>query len=721
MLPSRVLFAACASILVGLAGSWSLAHAEWLRGLAQLTISVALLRWPGSIWSVDSAPELSPTARRWGVIGVTLLAACFRLWRIEQPGLWGDDAINGLLAFDILDGHITSPFQIIQHSHSSFHALSDYPIAAAFRLFGADVWTLRLPGVLMGIAGAPLLYGIAAPLFGARVGLLAALFYASSPLQIIHSKELVQIMTGELFLLSGLCLLVCGLTAARRWLVIAAGLPLALCVYTYHSARIVPVIALIFALAWIWRDRRHQAAPRRRGLVPALCVFMLALVPAAYGWIRDPDALLQRVNATSIFVVMQQQHSWAPLWDSIWRTLATFHYQQGPEYHWFGLGFDPAFNLIVGTLLVQGLIAALLGWQAVRGVLLFAWVAVGLAPSMLSSGAPHLYRAIYAAPPLYIFAALPLAQLYAAARAWHRRGFAILATALAIAVPVVDFHYYFYRVYTHPVFHWFQGERIVQMARTLREYGPGWRGYILADNFDAQHETLLFLARAWHLDLRSVASLADVLPLRDLPAQGALYMFSEALLPAAAAARTIYPGNMMTQRYEPTLRSWALDRWWPLTTWPERPRMSGAFLAVPRAALEHPNDTPPIGLIADYDIAGRHVRRVEPYPFYDMLTPTFPGPFRVRMHGGLTVPPPGDATLSIDATVGADAAIDGHAMGARDVLSAGRHDFALAVGSVDQRLVLQIWWTLADGRRELVPPRAFSPDDSTVTPQAAAR
>ena len=73
------------------------------------------------------------TRRRW-LLAVTALAAFFRCYRLNQPGLWGDDAINGLLALDVLDG--THPLAVRagrRTPHSVFHALSSYPIAGAFR------------------------------------------------------------------------------------------------------------------------------------------------------------------------------------------------------------------------------------------------------------------------------------------------------------------------------------------------------------------------------------------------------------------------------------------------------------------------------------------------------------------------------------------------------------------------------------------------------------
>jgi hypothetical protein len=239
---------------------------------------------------------------------------------------------------------------------------------------------------------------------------------------------------------------------------------------------------------------------------------MLTLLVFIARWPRDrrlrarAGALTSRVNETSIWVIVRQEHSWQPLWEATWRTLGMFHYQQGPEYHWFGLGFDPAFNLVVGALVAHGLVASVLGWRQARSVLLLVWVAVGLAPGILSGGAPRLYRSLLATPPLYVWAALPLAQMLAVARVRALPALRAAAVALVVAIPFIDSQYYFYRVYTHPVFHWFQGERIVEMARTLRRYGPGWNGYLMADNFDAGHETVPLLSRAWNLDVEPVSS-----------------------------------------------------------------------------------------------------------------------------------------------------------------------------------------------------------------------
>ncbi len=714
-----MLVAALLSTVAGIAGARLLALGH-PAGLAGLAIGVLLMRWPVSLWQIPPPDELAPRARRLWLLAVTALAAFFRCYHINQPGLWGDDATNGLLALDVLDGVIRTPFDLVAHAHSVFHALSSFPIAGAFRLFGVDLWTLRLPGVLMGIAGAPLLYGIVAPLFGARVGLLTALIYASSPPQLTHAKQLVQIITGEFVLLAGLCLLVQGWTSSRRWLVVLAAVPLALCDYTYHATRIAPLVAFVYlGAAWWERRRATRTGAVRAGvgggaILLFLLVFAVTLTPAIVNYVRDPDALTHRVNATSIWVTMREANSWQPLWEATWRTLGMFHYQQGPEYHWFGLGFDPAFNVVVGGLLMHGLVVSLLGWRQSRHVLLLVWLAIGLAPGILSGGAPRLYRSLLATPPLYVWAAMPLAQMLAVARVRALPALRVATVGLALAIPFIDSQYYFYRVYTHPVFHWFQGERMVEMARTLHRYGPGWTGYLMSDTFDAEHETFRFLSRAWHLDIEPVASLADILPPEKLPERGALFIMSEAMLPATAAIRAIYPAaGPQSLRHEPTLRSWMFDRWWPLAEWPEPPRTVAGFVPVDREGLMHPKLAPAIGLLAEYQFRDSTVQRLEPYPLYQFLTPTFADHFDVRFHGRLHVPADG-YVIDVDANGTWTVRVDDREIRPSAPLTAGWHPFAVEIRDVPDTLRLRIGWTPPHGGSfAYVPPEAFAPDDAS--------
>jgi predicted membrane-bound mannosyltransferase len=212
--------AAALSIAAGLYGAWALSAGSFAVGWLALATSVAVLRLAGPRPSSQGnlAGEPDPATTRFLLAVVCAVAVFFRTYRIDPPGLWGDDAINGLIAFDVLDGKVRSPFEVVRHAHSYFHALTNFLIAGSFRLFGSGPTALRLPGILAGILCTPLLYGVFAPLFGARVALTASFLFACSPLQVNHAKTLAQVVLGEFSLLLGLCLFVRGLVGRRPWL-----------------------------------------------------------------------------------------------------------------------------------------------------------------------------------------------------------------------------------------------------------------------------------------------------------------------------------------------------------------------------------------------------------------------------------------------------------------------------------------------------------------------
>ncbi len=700
--------AATAATACGVAGAVLVPQRQFAAGWVLLGLGVALLLWPRSLWQGGEEVPLDRRRRRLALLAVCALGVFFRTYRLTPPGLWGDDAVNGLLAFDVLDGKIQSPFELITHSFSRFHALSNYFIAGFFWAFGPGLTTLRLPGIIAGALCVPLLYGTMAPLFGARAALIAAAFFASAPMQVTHSKELIQVMLGEFFQLAGLCLLVRGATGPRRWLMALAGVPLALCLYTYHAAKLAPLVAFPYVLA-VW----FEARPRRRSLglwaLAGIGVFAACALPAVYSYVGQLDSLTGRIGGTSLLPEIRAR-GLAPLWEAFWRTLLVFHYEQGPQYHWFGLGFDPALNCVVAAFLLHGLVRSLWRWREPRHLLLLSWVVVGLIPGWLSTEAPRAYRVLLATPPLYLWAALPIARLAAytadrgPARAWLRG----LAALLVLAVPAIDFNYYFYRLYTHPLFHWFQAERMVEAAREMQQRGPGWTGYLLCDTFDANHESMRFLARAWGLDMRNVVSLSEVLPLRE-PSGGALFMLTGGTMPAAAAIRLWYPDAVLDQRHQPQLQNWMLNAWLPLGQhWDTDPNSHLAFMAVP------PQAKTPRGLATVFqsDAGVVLTRRVDPQPKLAGVADLPHGlvaAHTVRWSGALVAPQDGSYRLALDSSAPARVWVDGleavssERPGAAQELAAGPHLFAVEATVADPP-ALRVRWEPPGGATEEIPP-----------------
>ena len=72
---------------------------------------------------------------------------------------------------------------------------------------------------------------------------------------------LIQIVLGEFFQLLGLCLIVRGVTGRRPWFFSAAAVPFAFCLYTYHAAKLAPLVVLPFLVAAL---RLPAASPPTR-------------------------------------------------------------------------------------------------------------------------------------------------------------------------------------------------------------------------------------------------------------------------------------------------------------------------------------------------------------------------------------------------------------------------------------------------------------------------
>lgn len=683
----------------GIVGAWGIGYGARAVGGVLALLSLVLLRWPRSIWTPGPRVDFAPRRQRWGLIAACVLAVFFRVYHVNPPGLWGDDAINGLLAFDVLDGKISSPLELVDHSFSTFHALSNYLIAGAFLVLGPDPLSIRIPGLIVNLLSVPAFYAIVSPLFGPRVAVIATVFFASSPFQIGHAKGLLQAILGQSLALAGLCCLTQGTLRGRRWMLVAAGVPIALALYTYHAAKLVPVMAA-FALWQLWRVARSRSIALGWAPLWGGVVFLLCAAPAVVGYLHHPEALTARLSGTGLLATIQAAGSLWPVWDSFWRTLAIFHYQQGPIYHWFGIGTDPGATVVAGFLILHGAVQSLRQCLRPRHALILGWFLIGLLPGFLSSEAPRGYRILNGAPVVFIWAALPLARVLSMVP--QHAGMAltrVVALGLVLAVPIVDFNYYFYRVYTSGVFRWFQAEPMVEMARTLRSYGPGWTGYLVADNFTSNYESLRFLTRAWSLKVRDVANLGDVLPVRELEGDGALFMIMRTPFEGAALLRAIYPDVPIEERYDPIPRTSWFDALWQRDQPPSTP-MTAAFAAITREQALAAQ-----GLAAAYVVEGDTVgiRRIDRQPLLrgSADVARFPDgtpATGVVWSGGLFIPAEGAYRLRLETdaeamvSVGAGATVTRADPTVVRVLPPGVHPLAI-VAHIGSAPTLRLYWT----------------------------
>ena len=273
----------------------------------------AVLRWP-----------------YWPLMGVMLVAAWLRLWKLDvlPPGLWYDEAVNGVDARMVLSG---KGFPLYFAANNGREPLFIYLQTLAVAILGTSPYALRLVSALIGILTVPAVYFCAMAFLnsttqgeseqdtalGQRRWL--ALF-AATGLTVSYWHLSLSRLGFRAVMLPLISALAMGFFW-RAWIGHRrrdygwAGVWFAVALYTYSAARLLPLVPLVFILsegaADLWRARRAHGAARQelrqiwrrrlKGVVLLACISGMLLIPFAVAMVRDPDTVLGRSGQVSIF------------------------------------------------------------------------------------------------------------------------------------------------------------------------------------------------------------------------------------------------------------------------------------------------------------------------------------------------------------------------------------------------------------------------------------
>jgi 4-amino-4-deoxy-L-arabinose transferase-like glycosyltransferase len=377
------------------------------------------------------------------LLAIFLLALTLRLWDLGGLpfGLWRDEARHGMVALRILEDPDYRPVYVAGGG-VNMPALIFYPFALAIKLFGVHPWSMRPATALAGALTVLPLYALARRLFGVRVGLLAALLLAVSAWHINVSRFSFPTVFDPLFGLAGLWLLAAALQEGegRRGngeglrplaMLLGSGAFLGLAIQTYHTGRVVPVVAGVLAAGLIFDQWRSAPAGTFR---PAAVALRLLAVAAGFTIVAGPMliyALTQQASFNDrvggVFLLspeaLKGQAPLAALDETVRRHLLMFNVR-GDENGRHAppgvaaLDYLSGLGLLVGGALALASLAARRDW---RGLFLLAAAALSLLPSALAVDAPHGMRAFGALSFACILAAQGLDWLYQRARAQGRK------------------------------------------------------------------------------------------------------------------------------------------------------------------------------------------------------------------------------------------------------------------------------------------------------------
>lgn len=349
--------------------------------------------------------------------GAVVTAVLLRFYQLGEwpPGLYRDEAYNGLDALNVRDGQHALFFAANNGREPAYIYLS----ALMFGLFGPSVWALRLGAALVGSLTTIPVFLLGRSWFGLRVGLLVAWLWAIT----LWPVHLSRIGLRAVLLVPCLTLAFWLGTRAYRhglrrdWLL--AGLVYGLAFYTYLAVRLTPLVLAGLGL-YLLLTRREQIGRLLRGWGWFGLGTAVTLTPLLILYLQQPELVLGRTGQVSILnEAVHQGNLWATLWRHTWLGLGLFIWEGDTILRHNPAG-RPMFDWLMAIPFLLGV-----GWcvgaawrRQTAALVLLLWTAVMLLPTILAEDTPHFLRAVGILPAALFFPALGLNWLLE----FYRRG-----------------------------------------------------------------------------------------------------------------------------------------------------------------------------------------------------------------------------------------------------------------------------------------------------------
>lgn len=350
----------------------------------------------------------SPSRAGWAVFILVLGTAVFlRFYQLGTypPGLYHDEAYNGLDALAVLEGQHALFFS----NNNGREPAYIYLTAAAIALVGRSVLAIRLAAAVVGSLTVIPVYLLGQEWFGRRAGLLAAWLWAVT----LWSVHLSRIGLRALLLPALLALAFWLGTRAYRngrlafWL--AAGLVYGAAFYTYLAVRFTPLLLAALLLYLLWQGRGRRLWP---GVVWFVAGTAVALLPFALLLLQAPELIVGRSGQVSI---LNPEINGGDLWGTLARQIGLalgLFLWQGDTILRHNPAGRPLFDIFLAIPFLIGLIWCMRHWRRPAAAFTLLWVAIMLGPTILAEDTPHFLRAVGILPAALFLPAVGLDWLW---------------------------------------------------------------------------------------------------------------------------------------------------------------------------------------------------------------------------------------------------------------------------------------------------------------------
>ena len=364
-----------------------------------------------------------PSHRGWALFMVVILAAVLRFWQLGEmpPGLYRDEAFNGLDALDVLDGQHAIFFPANNGREPAYIYLTTLFVG----LFGRTALAVRLGAAVVGTLTTLLVYKLATVWYGRSAALFAAFTWAVTLWPVHLSRIGLRPILLAPFLAAIFWLGTLAYRRQNRWLWLLTGLVYGAAYYTYLAIRFTPVLLLVLAVFLIWRGQWRRLWP---GVVWFGLGTAVSLTPFALLIFQKPDILLGRTGQVSILnTAVNQGNLWSTLGQQTWQALGMFFWRGDTILRHNPAG-RPVFDWFMALPFLIGLGWCVKNWRRPVAMTLLLWTAVMLGPTILAADTPHFLRASGLLPGIIILPAIGLSQIWG----WERVASGLRKTAVIL-------------------------------------------------------------------------------------------------------------------------------------------------------------------------------------------------------------------------------------------------------------------------------------------------
>lgn len=393
---------------------------------------------------------------------ILVAAAFLRFYQLGElpPGLYRDEAWNGLDALNVLNGDLALFFPANNGREPTYI----YLVALGIALFGRTALAIRIGAAVISTLTTLTTYQLGKSWFGWRTGLFAAWLWATTvwPIHLGRIGFRAVLLPFYLSLIFWL-----GTEAYRRptpWRWLLVGLVYGLSFYTYLAVRFTPVLLVAIGLYVWWRGRRETL----RLAFPWFTLgTLLTLAPFLSLIAQQPELISGRTGQVSILNPdINGGNLLATLWQHTWQALGLL-FVQGDTILRHNPPGRPLFDLFMLVPFVTGLWVC---WQTKhRGaiVALGFWIMVMLGPTILAEDTPHFLRAVGILPAVVLIPALGLSQLTSWTKLPPRLRLGLVVFLCGASVVVTGYDY-FWRYARQPEMAYLFEAAARRMAETIQ-------------------------------------------------------------------------------------------------------------------------------------------------------------------------------------------------------------------------------------------------------------